>query len=87
MWNGIWKWSTDYIYPDENNAHFNSGEVASLIYSELGPSVHLLEAVKHVRPEVVLLHRPPLVVDLVKDVDDPSADEDGGVVKVVHEAV
>ena len=69
------------------STYFYFRKVTSLIHGKLGSRVHLLETVQDIRPEVILLHRPPVVVDLVKNVHDPGADQDGRVIKVVHEAV
>ena len=46
-------------------------EVAALVHGELGPGEHLLQAVQHVRPEVVFLQWSALVVDLVQHVHYP----------------
>ena len=47
-------------------------EVSTLVHGELCPGKHLLQAVQHVWPEVVLLHAPALVVDLVQHIHYPA---------------
>ena len=67
--------------------NLNLWKVAPLIYSELGPGEHFFQTVQHIWPEAVLLHGTAVIVDLIEDVDNPAAEKDRGIVKVVHEAV
>ncbi len=58
-----------------------------LICGEMRSEIEFLETFLDVRPEVVHVHGPALVVDVVNDIDDPGAEERSCQVKVVHEAV